>query len=58
MQEIADILICSDDLYGLVALKNQSNALVGRIHRNYTSTLAISLKSMQDYYNSSANSCA
>lgn len=76
-REIADIMIGSDDLYGLVTLKRLSNALVGRIHRNYrvivgfntalillgvggvlqpaslallhnTSTLAISLKSMQD----------
>ena len=76
-REIADIMIGSDDLYGLVTLKKLGNALVGRIHRNYrvivgfntalillgvggvlqpassallhnTSTLAISLKSMQD----------
>ena len=76
-REIADIMIGSDDLYGLVTLKRLSNALVGRIHGNYrvivgfntalillgvggflqpassallhnTSTLAISLKSMQD----------
>lgn len=76
-REIADIMIGSDDLYGLVTLKKLSNALVRRIRGNYrvivgfntalillgvggflqpassallhnTSTLAISLKSMQD----------
>ena len=76
-REIADIIIGTNDLYGLVKLKKLSNALVGRIHGNYrvivgfntalillgvggflqpassallhnTSTLAISLKSMQD----------
>ena len=76
-REIADIMIGSDDLCGLVTLKRLGNALVGRIHKNYraivgfntalillgvggilqpassallhnTSTLAISLKSMQD----------
>lgn len=76
-REIADIMIGSDDLYGLVTLKMLSNALVGRIRKNYreivgfntalillgiagllqpassallhnTSTLVISLKSMQD----------
>lgn len=76
-REIADIMIGSDDLYALVILKMLSNALVGRIRKNYrvivgfntalillgvggllqpassallhnTSTLVISLKSMQD----------
>ncbi len=76
-REIADIMIGSDDLCGLVTLKRLGNVLVGRIHKNYraivgfntalillgvggilqptssallhnTSTLAISLKSMQD----------
>lgn len=76
-REIADIMVGSDDLHALVTLKMLSNALVGRIRKNYrvivgfntalillgvggflqpassallhnTSTLAISLKSMQD----------
>lgn len=76
-REIADIMVGSDDLHALVTLKRLSNALVGRIRRNYrvivgfntalillgvggllqpassallhnTSTLVISLKSMQD----------
>lgn len=34
-REIADIMVGSDDLYGLVTLKMLSNALVGRIRRNY-----------------------
>ncbi|MDO4295112.1 MAG: heavy metal translocating P-type ATPase [bacterium] len=34
-REIADVTIGSDDLYGLVTLKKLSNALMGRIHRNY-----------------------
>ena len=79
-REIADIMVGSDDLYALVTLKTLSNALVGRIRKNYrvivgfntalillgiggllqpassallhnTSTLVISLKSMQDLLN-------
>ncbi len=34
-REIADIMIGSDDLHGLVTLKRLGNALVGRIHKNY-----------------------
>lgn len=34
-REIADIMIGSDDLYGIVTLKMLSNALVGRIRKNY-----------------------
>lgn len=34
-REIADITVAADDLYQLVILKNLSNLLMKRIHRNY-----------------------
>ena len=34
-REIADITVAADDLYQLVILKNLSNLLIKRIHRNY-----------------------
>jgi len=34
-REIADIMVGADDLYQIVTLKAISNALMGRIHKNY-----------------------
>ena len=40
-KEIADITISAESLYEVVALKQLSNALLRRIHRNYRSIVAI-----------------
>ena len=40
-REIADVTIGSDNLYGLVTLKNLSEALMERIEKNYRSIVVI-----------------
>ena len=42
-REVADITIGGDDLYALLTLKQLSDALMGRIHRNYRSIIGFNL---------------
>ena len=42
-REIADVTIASEDLFELVTLRKISQALMGRIHRNYRCIVAFNL---------------
>ena len=42
-REVADITIGGDDLYALLTLKQLSDALMGRIHRNYRNIIGFNL---------------
>ena len=42
-REVADITISADDLYALVTLRELSQALMGRIHRNYRFIMSFNL---------------
>ena len=42
-REIADITVSSEDLFALVTLRQLSEALMGRIHRNYRGIVAFNL---------------
>lgn len=42
-REIADITISADDLYALICLKQYSDALMQRIHRNYRTIIGFNL---------------
>ena len=42
-REVADITVGGDDLYALLTLKQLSDALMGRIHRNYRNIIGFNL---------------